>query len=204
MNLEKQTADANNPPDLLTVVQTGLVRLMARKLRFGPQPADLPVVAEVMTEDLVRAGKTKHLRIREALEYIGRTDRDWPQPARVIEVISEASRQTSTYKELAAPGPDKSLGDTNLKVMREILEKAKSCVDNGQKPKHFDNKKHIESVNGDMPLTDEQLIELQRIYSQADKGDRIRLQSEYMASIKAQVFRQVGDEVKNLTKESVV
>ena len=151
----------NNPPDLLEVVQLGIAKLMVRKLRFPPPPNDIPIFCEALTEDLVRAGRANnHLRIVAALSYIGMTDKDFPTPARLIEVMALLSRQTSTYKELPMPDVSPSIREANLKKIKQMLS---GVVDkaNPNKPKHFNHDRHMASENGNMQLTAEQLIEVQ-------------------------------------------
>lgn len=175
----------NNPPELLSVVQRGIAKLMVRKLRFPPPPNDIPIFCEALTEDLVRANKVKHFRIIEALEYIGRTDKDFPQPARVIEVMTLLAKPTGTYKELAAPGANPAVRDANMKKIKEMMSDfADKKNPNKKKFEHFNHDKHMKSETGTMQLTDYQLIELQRRYSEADgKAAKIIAQQDYMKEI---------------------
>jgi len=175
--------------DLVEIVGVCLLKLIARSMRFGPSPDDLEFVAEVFTEDLVRANKTKHLKIVEAFDYIGTNDRDWPQPARVIEVINLLARQARGLEDsrlLPAPPPDKEKGIVNVAKLKEMVA---SCVDDGQpKPearrKAFDMGRHMESEFGTFPLTDEELIEAQRIFKEGGMGAH----NEFLKSLHVEKF----------------
>ena len=183
MNSEKQT-DANSPPDLLEVVHEALGKLKLRRLRFAPKIEDMVDYAEVLTEDLVRAAKTKHLRIVEAIEWIGGNDKEWPQPARVIEIMKSKEKPRDTSEKIADQETDPV---KQAEEVRKIRVMASTVVNSGQPEKKSiftDREKHMQSENGTMPLTDEQLIEAQRIYSKAgSKSERIKAQQEYFESI---------------------
>jgi hypothetical protein len=157
----------HNPPDLIEVVQAQLLKLIIRQLRFAPSAEDLPLVAEVFTEDLVRAGRTKHSRVIEAFEHIGGSCTDWPQPAKLLQVMGELGRQKSTYVALPAPEVNREKAEQNILKIKQMLA---GVFDDGQTPqvkKHFNQDAHMASSAGTMQLEDEQWIEGRRIFKEA-------------------------------------
>lgn len=159
--------DPYNQPDLLDVVKHGIAKLTVRNLRFPPLPEDIPIFCEVLTEDLVRANKVNVEKINNALNWIGGNDTDFPQPARVLQVLKSQEPPRQTYKELPLPDVTPLVAEANLKKIREML--AGFGTTRKAKPKP---KKYMESKYGSIDLTDQQLITLQKTYAEMVLGDK--------------------------------
>lgn len=103
--------------------------MLARKLENCPADRDLPITAEIMTEDLVKARCVDPVVATDALEEIGRTDTRWPQPARVIEVIeARGHRRTWAGHQFtpALPRPERT-PEQEARILEMIRQARNSC-----------------------------------------------------------------------------
>ena len=82
--------------------------MLARKLENCPAADELPIVAEILADDLIAAGYGNDQRVASAIEHIGRNDLRWPQPARVIEAIKECGKHSAHTVYTALPPPERT------------------------------------------------------------------------------------------------
>ena len=102
------------------------MRLLARKLENCPAADELPIVAEVLTDDLIAAGHVRADRVGAALETIGRYDMRWPQPARVIEVVRQTANDEAMAYHKRLPPPERT--PEQLERIQNLIKEARKAL----------------------------------------------------------------------------
>jgi hypothetical protein len=87
--------------------QEGGLRLMARRLRFGPAPGELVAWSEVLADDLLADGFMDGADddlLARALEEVGRRQSEWPTSSEVL-AECRSLRKRRRAGQMALPGP---------------------------------------------------------------------------------------------------
>lgn len=80
---------------MFQVLETEMLKMLARGLDWSPSPEDLPAKIVVMCEDLFRHGFRDHdaPRIATAFQFLGPRIQRWPTSKQIIDVVQRPNQQ---------------------------------------------------------------------------------------------------------------
>ena len=124
--------------ELYLAISKQLVRMLARNLDHAPQAEELPLCAQVMTDDLMNCGYTdgEALKVAEAIDRYGRTAQRWPTTRDIQSALRDIAQHNymnrNDYKSLPEPDGEKqrrkAVGLENLEKIKKMLRETTKAL----------------------------------------------------------------------------